>query len=224
MRSARMLVAVAVAIRRYADMTRMVNLVAIALFPIAMSLATRADAEIPSTTTAEIGGTGGVHFDVSCKKPEDFLIGFDYSSGKALNFIIPVCHAQKNGKWTQAKEYRLLPPIGGPAAIDTSSPVAIFPTFGVTPQVPRCTTDHFVTALHVWWDHFGDVHHIEVFCHDLSRKSETTFYTVNQGGQPNQDHSAPCPTNFFAMGLIGAGSSSTLVNRLGLRCHSIGGS
>jgi hypothetical protein len=200
-------------------MSRKLNLAAIALFPIAMSLAMGANAEVPSTTTAEIGGTGGVHFDVSCKKSEDFLIGFDYSAGKALNFIIPVCHAQKNGKWTQDKEYRLLPAIGGPAAINTNNP--IFPTFtGLA--VPRCTTDHFVTALHVWWDHFGDVHHIEVFCHNLSRKSETTFLTGNQGGQPDQDHKAPCPTDFFAMGLIGGASSSTLVNRLGLRCHRIG--
>ena len=198
-------------------MSRRVNWAAIALIPVALSLVMRADAAPSSTTTLEFGGTGGIHFDVKCQA-NDFLIGFEYSSGKALNFIVPVCHAQKNGKWTSAKEYRLLPAIGGPAALSTSGPF-----FPKSPNlaVPRCAQDQYITAIHIWWDDLNNIHHLEVFCHTHDRKMETKFLTGNQGGEPHHDHDAACLTDYFAIGFIGSASSSTLVNRLGLRCQKI---
>src|ERR1700744_698087 len=107
--------------------------------PIALlvGLATGARAANPITTTAEIGGTGGMHYDWSCK-PGDFLIGFNYSSGKALNNIVPVCHAQRNGKWTSDKEYKAPQVLGGPDAKNYNN--AVFSSFTGYP-VPRCSQD-----------------------------------------------------------------------------------
>src|ERR1700753_1281357 len=115
--------------------------------PIALlvGLATGARAANPITTTAEIGGPGGMHYDHSCKEG-DFLIGFNYSSGKALNNIIPVCHAQRNGKWTSDKEYPLTQVLGGANAQNTDSG---FPAKFGQADIPRCKQDRFVTAIHV---------------------------------------------------------------------------
>jgi hypothetical protein len=187
-------------------MKRSVNSVAMAAsLVISVSLATTANAQI---YTPELGGKGGGHFEDNCKTG-DYLIGLRFSAGKALNAITPVCIAQKNGKWID-KEYPLH--TWGQRAVDW---VGFYKLTGATGD-PRCKRNQFVTALHVWWDKFGIVHHIKVFCHNVSRNSEYTFTTDNLGGEPSHDGSSPCPQSFFAVGMVGR--YGALIDRIGLRC------
>jgi hypothetical protein len=195
-------------------MNRSVNAVAMAVsLLISVSLASGANAQIH---TPELGGGGGGHFELDCKKTDghqDYLIGLDYTAGKALNSITPFCIAEKDGKWS-GQEYK----IGsrGQPAEELGG--------GLTPHLRpyrgvRCKRNQFVTALHVWWDNFGIVHHIKVFCHNASRNSEYTVSTVNQGGEPSHDGSSPCPKSFFAVAMVG--HSGALIDRIGLICLGI---
>jgi hypothetical protein len=138
-----------------------------------------------------------------------YLIGVNFTAGKALNTVQPLCVATKSGLWSGAEEE--LKVRGGAAATGS----AYFAVRGPT----ECPRDQYVTALHVWWDRFGDVHHVRIFCHNASRSSKFTGQTVNAGGEPNQDDSSPCPKGLFANALTGA--TSNLVNRLGLRCAQL---
>lgn len=173
-----------------------------------VSLATGARAEI--TYTNELGGKGGGHFEDSCN-PGDFLVGFNWTAGKALNTVSPLCVVQKNGKWA-GQPYRRrtwgqpAERIGGVAApfINGSH---------------KCNPDQFVTALHVWWDKFGIVHHVEVFCHDVSRSKKYVYQTDTQGGEPSHDGSAPCPTRQFGIGIHGG--YGALIDRIGLKCQTL---
>ena len=169
-------------------------------------LATAANAQI---YTPELGGRGGGHFEDSCKTG-DYLIGLDYTAGKALNTITPVCIAENNGKWS-GKEYRRHT-WGQPAGELGGGLVPKLRPYRGT----RCKRNQFVTALHVWWDKFGIVHHIKVFCHNVARNSEFTVTTVNQGGEPNHDGSSPCPKTFFAVAMVGR--YGALIDRIGLKC------
>jgi hypothetical protein len=195
-------------------MSRSVNILAVATSLLMVGcLATRANAQIH---TPELGGHGGGHFELNCKKTDghqDYLIGFDYTAGKAFNSVTPFCIAAKDGKWS-GQEYK----VGsrGQPAEELGG--------GLTPNLRpyrgvRCKRNQFVTALHVWWDKFGIVHHVKMFCHNSARTSEFTVSTVNQGGEPNHDDSSPCPTTFFAVAM--AGRSGALIDRIGLICLGI---
>lgn len=191
-------------------MNRSVNSVAMAAsLLISVSLATGTNAEV---YTPQLGGSGGAHFEDNCKT-DDYLIGLDYSAGKALNQVTPVCTAQKNGKWIGGEYKRHL--VGGERAVDQ---VGFYTLVGANGS-PRCQHNQFVTALHVWWDKYGIVHHIKVFCHNVSRDSESTFTTDNLGGEPSHDGSSPCPKGFFAVGLVG--HYGALIDRIGLKCLSL---
>jgi hypothetical protein len=169
---------------------------------VVFAFATAAKAQV---YTPEIGGREGAPFEADCKNGH-YLVGVNFTAGKALNTIQPLCRATKGGIWIGDDEQ--LKVRGGAEAQG-------FSTFAAAGPV-RCQPNQYVTALHVWWDHFGDVHHVQIFCHNASRSSEFTDQTNNAGGEPNQDDSSPCPKGLFANALTGA--TSNLVNRLGLRC------
>lgn len=173
-----------------------------------VSLATGARAEI--TYTNEFGGKGGGHFEDNCN-PGDFLIGFNWTAGKALNTVSPLCVVQKKGKWAGQPYHRRTwgQPAENIGGLTT-------PFMNGTHQ---CNPDQFVTALHVWWDKFGIVHHVQVFCHNVSRTKKVVYQTDNQGGEPSHDGSAPCPTGQFGIGLHGG--YGALIDRIGLKCQTL---
>jgi hypothetical protein len=205
-------------------MTKLPRFAATAAALIAVSMTTGASAERKSFSTAEIGGKGsGTKYGWSCNGT-DFMVGFDYSSGKALNNIIPVCQPQRSGKWTSDKQYHLTQVLGGGNAKDISGPLPSA-KFGIDPcggskscsDTPRCAKDTFIDSIHVWWDQNGDVHHVQAFCHDSSHHSENSFVTLNQGGQPNSTEKVVCSSEYpYAIGL--RGTYSSLVLRMGLLC------
>jgi hypothetical protein len=197
-------------------MKRSVNSVAMAAsLLVSVSLATGATAQIH---TPELGGKGGGPFELKCKRTDnhqDYLIGFDYTAGKALNSITPFCIAEEKGKWS-GQEYKV-GSRGQPAEeLGGGLVPKLRPYRGV-----RCKRNQFVTALHVWWDKFGIVHHVKVFCHNAARTSEFTVSTVNQGGEPNHDGSSPCPKGFFAVDMVGR--YGALIDRIGLVCLGLSG-
>ena len=175
-----------------------------------VGLATGARAEI--TYTNELGGKGGGHFEDSCK-PGDFLVGFHWTAGKALNTVSPLCVVQKNGKWA-GQPYHLH--TWGQPAERIGGITAPFTTGDVRDQ---CSHDQFVTALHVWWDRFGIVHHVEVFCHNVSRSKKDVYKTDDRWGQPSHDGSAPCPKGQFGIGMHGG--YGALIDRIGLKCQTL---
>jgi hypothetical protein len=189
-------------------MNTAVNSAATALLLAVVTLGTVANAQV---LTPEQGGSGGLHFARDCKKPGEYLIGFNASAGKALNAIQPICMPQKSGMW-DGSEYAN-GNFGGLNAQIIGG--GVFGAFGVENQ-PRCKRDHFVTAIHVYWDPMGAVHHIKIFCHNASRSQESVVETNTQGGEPNHDASSPCPKTLFAIGV--SGGAGDLITRLGLKC------
>jgi hypothetical protein len=156
------------------------------------------------TYTAEKGGYGGGHYEVVCNS-NDYLVGFGYNAGKALDNVTPLCRSVKNEKWSGNTYKRKL--VGGAT---TGGP------FMATGTVV-CEKDQFVTSLHVWWDGYGIVHHLQVNCHSFDRKKEFSGQTGNHGGAPEHNAGTSCLNGQFAIGI--AGRSGALVDKIGLVCE-----
>jgi hypothetical protein len=156
-----------------------------------------------------LGGSGGSPYDDKCK-PGDYLVGFDYWSGKALNGMRPKCAALRGGKWAgglYSKEMR------------GSAPCTYSGFFCIDPvdRSVTCPRDQFVTSFHVWWDNFGIVHHFRMNCHSEDRTSKASFTTENEGGEPNHDRGVACPIGMLAFGVHGR--SGALIDSIGPICR-----
>lgn len=179
---------------------------AIAAIGSALTLGLVGSASAEINYTNALGGAGGSPFEVSCNSG-DFLIGINYTAGKALNVVAPMCTPIRNAVWTgkiYEKRERGSWNFNG--------------HFGVSGPA-QCPVNQYITALHVWWDKFGIVHHVEIFCHDVTRQSKQTIFTASAGGEPSHDGSAPCPRGSFAIGLIGG--YGALIDRIGLKCQTL---
>lgn len=182
-------------------MKRSVNSAAMAAsLLISISLASGTNAQ--GVYTPELGGYGGAHFEDDCRTG-DHLIGFNFTADKALNSIGPVCHPRNNEKWR-----------GEPYGLRTWGKPPTGHEFHLADTV-RCKRDQFVTALHVWWDKYGIVHHVEIFCHNASRSSESTATTYTLGGEPSHNGSSPCQKGLLAVGMVGR--YGALIDRIGLK-------
>jgi hypothetical protein len=152
------------------------------------------------------GGHGGGNFSDPCAKGF-LLVGFGFRGGKALDRMTPYCKSVQNGKWSGSKFDERAPR-------GQENPDGPF-----TRGTVLCDRDQFVTSLHVWWDHFGIVHHIRVNCHSLDRKKESKAASWNTGGEPSQDEPTACPTGMFATGMYGR--SGALIDAVGLICGAV---
>lgn len=182
----------------------------IGLFALAAALlgnTASVSAQAISYSRIQVGGPGGGPFEDTCR-PNDVLIGFNYTAGKALNQIAGVCQAENNGALVGAN-YGLRTW----GHWDNSGP------YGATGNV-RCPPGQAITSLHVWVDKFHEVHNVRATCSPLVGGGQGTYLnsTDNMGGQAFSDGSTPCPPLALAIGLTGG--YGTLIDRLGLKCST----
>lgn len=156
-----------------------------------------------------LGGNGGAPFEDKCQ-PGDYLIGFDYWSGKALNGIQPKCSVLRNGRWAGA------PYSGKMWGSSPTSQVGFF-TIDAVDRSVTCPRDQFVTSFHVFWDKFGIVHHVRMNCHSQDRTEKSSFTTENEGGEGQNDRGVSCPIGMLAFGV--RGRYGYLIDAIGPICR-----
>ena len=177
---------------------------ALAGLGLAMLAASVAPGSAQDSYTYGMGGPGGALFDDPCQDG-DVLVGFNYTSGKAMNSIAPVCQTVRDGHIV-GHDYGLNTWGKAAAGYDGA-------------YVLRCPPDMAVYAMHVWWDKNGIVHHVRAQCHVLAGNVAGVYLkqTITFGGEASQDGVTKCPPGAFAIGMTGY--YGALVDKLGLKCR-----
>jgi hypothetical protein len=161
----------------------------------------------------QVGGPGGGPFDDACHGT-DVLVGYNESSGKAMNTIAAVCQAQKDGV-LEGANYGL-----HTWGVDDSGP-GLGATFHSS-STPRCPPGQAISELHVWVNKFNEIDSVSATCTALLRPTTGDYprsYLERYGGGSGQavrDGPTGCPANTIATGLTGR--SGALIDSLGLKC------
>jgi hypothetical protein len=163
-------------------------------------------AQAQTANSTALGGSGGASFEDKCK-PGDFLVGFDYVAGKALNVVTPVCVSIANGVWR-----------GSPYKLHKWGKWDFNGHFGIGNPL-RCPANQYVTSLHVWWDKYGIVHHFRMQCHNVARDKDYKDTTETAGGEFSAEGTSACTKGMFAIGAHGG--YGALVDRIGLVCQTL---
>ncbi len=161
-------------------------------------------AAVPSSgeDTRQIGGPGGKGGGSHCA-PGQLVSGFDYSSGKALDYLNANCWDPSTGRFKGATG-------GLGATID----------LGTKNRTADCPLTMAVQSMRVFVDKHGIVHHVEAVCGGLAENWPTgKIATTNSGGEASYSEEISCPRGFLASALIGA--YGVLVDRVGLRCTKV---
>jgi hypothetical protein len=156
-----------------------------------------------------VEGPGGGLFADICNG-SDVLVGFNFSSGTALNTIAGVCQSQNNGVLFGADHglntHGRLPPDGGIHARFT------------TTGTPRCPPGQAIGEMTVSLDKYKEVERIVATCVGLlpgQNLPHTTFTATTEGKAATTKHIA-CDTGDIANGIIGR--SGTLIDGVGIQC------
>ena len=153
-----------------------------------------------------IGGGGGGPFDDACHG-DDVLVGYNVTSGKAVNRFAAVCQAQRNGVL-----------IGSNYGLHTygednrDGPYKTFAT-------PRCPPGMGISRLEVYINNFGQLDSVAASCAPLLRNARGGFgvpRSSTDGGVAKYVNYSDCPKGMIAVGVVGR--YGALVDALGLKC------
>lgn len=154
-----------------------------------------------ASQTIPVGGTGGSRFSIRCPERQ-VLVGFSMRSGKALDFIGPICARMK-------ADGRTLRPTTVPAFTGGRG--------GSTSQSLACPFDSFVDTLNVFVDRWEIVHHIEILCRSLKNSAPFGNWHVPAfRGAAQRSHTVDCQTGHIPNGIHG--NSGALIDRIGMLC------
>ena len=154
----------------------------------------------------EVGGPGGGPFDDPCR-PGGVLVGYNVTSGKAMNQFAAVCQTQNNGV-LEGEVYGLR-------------------TWGKnddngadhTVVAPRCPLGTAIRAMQIWVNKFNEIDSVEATCYALLPNTAGVASlprTTTHGGQAVSNAETGCPPGTVAIGITGR--SGALVDALGLKC------
>ena len=159
------------------------------------------------TTAPQVGGTGGGAFDDSCR-PGDVMIGYNVTSGKAMNTFAAVCQAQNNGVMV-GKNYGLRT-WGKDSSVGLGGHYHGFDT-------PRCPAGSAVSELNVFVNKFQELDSVAATCSPLRAGGTASLQrTSTDGGVAGRSGTSTCPKGMVAVGV--SGRSGALVDSLGLKC------
>jgi len=156
-----------------------------------------------------VGGPGGGPFDDPCRPDGSVLVGYNVTSGKAMNQFAAVCQAQNNGVLRGAV-YGLR--TWGKADNNGADHIVV---------APRCPLGMAIRAMQIWVNKFKEIDSVEATCFELLPNTAGTASlqrTRTNGGQASSNAESGCPPGTIALGITGR--SGALVDALGLKCSS----
>lgn len=156
-----------------------------------------------------VGGPGGGAFDDPCRPDGSVLVGYNVTSGKAMNQFAAVCQTQNNGVLRGAV-YGLR--TWGKADNNGADHIVV---------APRCPLGMAIRAMQIWVNKFKEIDSVEATCFELLPNTAGTASlqrTRTNGGQASSNAESGCPPGTIAVGITGR--SGALVDALGLKCSS----
>ncbi len=150
-------------------------------------------------STPEIGSQSGQVYNQECGG-ESLVIGFEYTSGKALDSVGAICGIRRKGDWTGEIVHKGRVGGGG----------------GSGPFTVLCPPFNAVAGIEVFVDNHDSVRHLGVGCFPVPGPQLTYLNTTNEGGEDNYSEHSDCPPYQFATGIHG--HFNALVNSMGLHC------